>query len=121
MGHLARSGIRWKEARVKSVEVAGVEISTGHFINGERVYSAQTLRNTSPIDGQFLGDFSSGGTKEVDLAVQAARDAFPAWRDLGAKGRGEILERLASLIEENVETLAQVETLDNGALLRSHR
>jgi aminomuconate-semialdehyde/2-hydroxymuconate-6-semialdehyde dehydrogenase len=121
MGHPAPCGIRSKRERVKSVEVAGVEISTGHFINGERVYSAQTLRNTSPIDGQFLGDFASGGVKEVELAVQAARDAFPAWRDLGPKGRGEILERLASLIEENVETLAQVETLDNGALLRSHR
>lgn len=121
MGHPAWGGIRLKRERVKSVEVAGVEISTGHFINGERVHSSQTLRNTSPIDGQFLGDFARGGADEVNLAVQAARDAFPAWRDLGPKGRGEILERLALLIEENVETLAQVETLDNGALLRSHR
>jgi 5-carboxymethyl-2-hydroxymuconic-semialdehyde dehydrogenase len=106
---------------VKSVEVAGATVATGHFINGERIDSDQTLRNTSPIDGQFLGDFSRGGAKEVDLAVQAARAAFPGWRDLGPQGRGQILERLAKLIEENVETLAQIETLDNGALLRSHR
>jgi 5-carboxymethyl-2-hydroxymuconic-semialdehyde dehydrogenase len=106
---------------VKSVEVAGASVATGHFINGERIDSDQTLRNTSPIDGQFLGDFSRGGAKEVDLAVQAARAAFPGWRDLGPQGRGQILERLAKLIEENVETLAQIETLDNGALLRSHR
>ena len=106
---------------MKSVEVAGVEISTCHFINGERIASAQTLANTSPIDGQFLGDFSRGGSDEVDLAVKAARDAFPAWRDLGPLSRAEKLERLAKLIEENIETLAQIETLDNGALLRSHR
>ena len=106
---------------MKSVEVAGNRVATGHFINGERIDSDQTLRNTSPIDGQFLGDFSRGGAKEIDLAVQAARAAFPGWRDLGPQGRGQILERLAKLIEENVETLAQIETLDNGALLRSHR
>lgn len=106
---------------MKSVEVAGATVATGHFINGERIDSDQTLRNTSPIDGQFLGDFSRGGAKEVDLAVQAARAAFSGWRDLGPQGRGQILERLAKLIEENVETLAQIETLDNGALLRSHR
>lgn len=106
---------------MKSVEVAGVEISTCHFINGERIASVQTLANTSPIDGQFLGDFSRGGSKEVDLAVKAARDAFPAWRDLGPLGRAEKLERLATLIEDNIESLAQIETLDNGALLRSHR
>lgn len=106
---------------VNSISVAGVEIPTGHLINGHRIDSVRTLRNTSPIDGQFLGDFSSGGAGEIDLAVNAARVAFPAWRDLGPSGRGEILEKLATLIEENVETLAQIETLDNGALLRSHR
>ena len=104
-----------------SVVVAGVEISTCHFINGERISSSQTLRNTSPIDGQFLGDFALGDSIEVDLAVMAARKAFPSWRDLGPVGRGEKLENLAKLIEENVETLSQIETLDNGSLLRSHR
>ena len=104
-----------------SIVVAGVEISTCHFINGERIVSSQTLRNTSPIDGQFLGDFALGGSSEVDLAVTAARKAFPSWRDLGPSGRGEKLEKLAKLIEENIETLSQIETLDNGSLLRSHR
>lgn len=104
-----------------SIVVAGVEISTCHFINGDRIASSQKLRNTSPIDGQFLGDFALGDATEVDLAVMAARKAFPAWRDLGPTGRGEKLEKLAKLIEENIETLSQIETLDNGSLLRSHR
>ena len=51
--------VRWK---VKSFQVAGIDISTCHFINGERISSEQTLKNTSPIDGQFLGDFALGDT-----------------------------------------------------------
>ena len=80
------------------VEVAGVQIDTRHYIGGNRVASADTFTNTSPIDGSFLGEFARGTATEVDLAVQAARAAFPAWRDLGAKRRGELLENLAKLI-----------------------
>ena len=104
-----------------SIEVAGVKVDTRHYIGGKRVSSAETFTNTSPIDGTFLGEFARGGSAEVDQAVAAARAAFPGWRDLGAKKRGELLENLAKLMEENVEALAQIETLDNGALLRSHR
>ena len=73
------------------------------------------------IDGSFLGEISRGTEKEVNLAVEAARKAFPAWAALGPKGRGELLLKLAALVEENIETLAQLETMDNGSLLRSHR
>lgn len=104
-----------------SIEIAGANIDTRHYINGERVASAETFRNTSPIDGSFLGDISSGTEVEVNLAVAAAKAAFPGWWKLGPKGRGALLNKLADLIEENVETLSQLETLDNGALLRSHR
>lgn len=103
------------------IEVAGVEIDTRHFINGQRVGSNQSYENISPINGQFLGNISRGTAKEINEAVQAAREAFPAWRDLGADGRAVKLLQLANLIEENVEQLSQIETLDNGSLLRSHR
>ncbi|MFM6968035.1 MAG: aldehyde dehydrogenase [Microbacteriaceae bacterium] len=103
-----------------TIEVAGAVIDTRHYINGARVESADTYVNTSPIDGTFLGDISRGGAREIDLAVAAAKAAFPGWAKLGAKGRGERLLRLAELVEENVETLANIETLDNGSLLRSH-
>ena len=104
-----------------SIEIAGASIDTRHYINGERVASAESNKNTSPIDGSFLGDFASAGVEEVNAAVAAAKAAFPAWSKLGPKGRGELLHKLADLIEANVETLSQIETLDNGALLRSHR
>jgi 5-carboxymethyl-2-hydroxymuconic-semialdehyde dehydrogenase len=105
---------------VSTIEVAGVAIDTRHYINGSRVESAETYVNTSPIDGSFLGDFARGGQREVDLAVAAAKAAFPEWAAMGPAARGEKLLRLAELVEENIEVLANVETLDNGSLLRSH-
>ncbi|MFZ4079514.1 MAG: aldehyde dehydrogenase family protein, partial [Microbacteriaceae bacterium] len=104
-----------------TVSIAGVEIDTRHYIGGQRVASATTYTNTSPIDGTFLGEISRGGAEEIDAAVSAARGAFPAWAALGAAGRGALLHKLADLIEANNEALSQLETMDNGSLLRSHR
>lgn len=103
------------------IEVLDAKIDTRHYINGLRVASAETFTNTSPIDGSFLGDISRGTKTEVDLAVAAAKAAFKDWSGMGPVKRGELLMRLAELVEENLETLAQLETLDNGSLLRSHR
>jgi aminomuconate-semialdehyde/2-hydroxymuconate-6-semialdehyde dehydrogenase len=103
-----------------TVTVAGIPIDTRHFIGGARVASDSTFANTSPIDDAALGEISRGGATEVDLAVAAAREAFPAWAALGARERAAILNRVADLVEQNVETLANVETLDNGGLLRSN-
>ena len=106
---------------MSTIEVAGAKVDTRHWINGERVGSAETFTNTSPIDGSFLGEISRGGQAEAEAAVAAAKAAFPAWAALGPKGRGEILHRIADLVEANLETLAMLETMDNGSLLRSHR
>jgi aminomuconate-semialdehyde/2-hydroxymuconate-6-semialdehyde dehydrogenase len=57
----------------------------------------------------------------VNLAVQAAKDAFPAWAALGPEGRLHHLEKLAHVIESRVEDLAHVETTNNGSLLEASR
>jgi 5-carboxymethyl-2-hydroxymuconic-semialdehyde dehydrogenase len=106
---------------MSTIEVAGATVDTRHWVNGQRVGSADTFTNTSPIDGSFLGEISRGDQAEADAAVAAAKAAFPAWAALGPKGRGEILHRIADLVEANIETLAMLETMDNGSLLRSHR
>lgn len=103
-----------------TIDAAGVPVDTRHFIDGVRVASPETYRNTSPIDGSFLGDISRGGADEIDAAVRAARAAFPAWAALGAHGRGAILHRIADFVEERIADLAAIETLDNGGLLRSN-
>ncbi|MGV1034350.1 MAG: aldehyde dehydrogenase [Microbacteriaceae bacterium] len=104
-----------------TVEIEGASIDTRHYIGGQRVASTETYTNTSPIDGAFLGEIARGGQHEVDFAVAAAREAFPLWSSLGPVKRGEMLLRLAELVEENNEVLSQIETRDNGSLLRSHR
>jgi acyl-CoA reductase-like NAD-dependent aldehyde dehydrogenase len=101
--------------------IAGVSVSPDHFIAGERLASESTFEDISPIDETHLADIARGGPDEVDAAVEAAQEAFPAWAGLGPEGRAEHLFRLADLIEERTETLAQVETLDNGSLLEASR
>jgi betaine-aldehyde dehydrogenase/5-carboxymethyl-2-hydroxymuconic-semialdehyde dehydrogenase len=103
------------------VVIASIRISTGHYINGERVASAQTFEDISPIDQTVLGYISAGGAAEVEAAVSAAQQAFPGWAALGPAGRGVYLRRLADIIESQVEDLAMVETTDNGSLLEASR
>lgn len=58
----------------------------------------------------------AAGAEDVDVAVAAARKAFKAasWRDISTTDRGKLLGKLASLVEANAETLATIETWDNG-------
>jgi acyl-CoA reductase-like NAD-dependent aldehyde dehydrogenase len=101
--------------------VAGVDVSPLHFIGGERTGSDSTFTDISPIDESPIAEVARGGLAEVDAAVRAAREAFPAWARLGPEGRAEHLFRLADVIEANVERLAQLETVDNGSLLEASR
>ena len=101
--------------------VAGIEVSPDHFIGGERVASDERFEVLSPIDESLLTEVARGGAHEVELAVEAAERAFPAWAALGSAGRAAHLRRLAELIDANVERLAQVECLDMAMLLRSLR
>ena len=106
---------------MSEIEVAGRRISPDHFIGNARVSSAQTFEVRSAIDESVLGYVARGGTHEVNLAVQAAKDAFPAWAALGPEGRLHHLEKLAHVIEARVEDLAHVETTNNGSLLEASR
>lgn len=98
-----------------------IPVDTRHWINGERVSSACQFEDISPITGECIALISRGGETEVNLAVDAARAAFPGWARTSPADRGAILNAIADMVEENNELLSQLETLDNGALLRSHR
>jgi 5-carboxymethyl-2-hydroxymuconic-semialdehyde dehydrogenase len=106
---------------MSAISIAGVDVDTRHWIGGQRVASAETFDDVSPVDGRLLGQIARGGRGDADAAVAAARAAFPAWSRMSPEERGEILFRLADSIEAHVEELSQIETLDNGSLLRSHR
>jgi aminomuconate-semialdehyde/2-hydroxymuconate-6-semialdehyde dehydrogenase len=104
-----------------AARVAGVDVDTRHWIDGARVASGDTFDDVSPLDGQVIAQVSRGGQAEVDAAVAAAKAAFPAWAALPPVERAAVLRRVADGIEARLEDLAQVETRDNGSLLRSHR
>ncbi|MFD8305118.1 aldehyde dehydrogenase [Streptomyces sp. NPDC059690] len=101
--------------------VGGVAVDTRHFIGGERVASAGTFTDVSPIDGSTLGEISRGTAREAAAAVAAAKAAFPAWAATPRAERARILHAIADGVDKRLEELAVVETTDNGALLRSHR
>ena len=101
--------------------VAGVEVDTRHWIGGRRVASRTTFEDVSPIDGEVIAQVARGGAEEVDAAVTAARQAFAGWSRTLPRERAAVLHRIADGVEKRVEELAQVETRDNGSLLRSHR
>ena len=101
----------------KRVDVAGVTVSLDHWIGGRRVASAERFAVNSPIDGRELGAVAAGGVVEADMAVAAAKAAFPAWAALGPKGRLPILRRFAQGLLARAKDIAAVETADNGSLL----
>jgi 5-carboxymethyl-2-hydroxymuconic-semialdehyde dehydrogenase len=101
--------------------VEGVEIDTRHWIGGRRVDSADRFQSTSPIDETPIAEVASGGAAEIEQAVTAAHGAFKTWGRTGREERARLLHKIADGVEARVEQLAQVETRDNGSLLRSHR
>lgn len=108
----------WEAVLGNSVaDISGVAVALDHWIDGKRVASQDRFSNLSPIDGKELCDLSAGGKTEVDMAVDAAKRAYPAWAALGPEGRLPILKRFAEIILERKEDFALVETIDNGGLL----
>ena len=104
------------------IDVDGVSVSPDHFINGQRVTSLSTFEDRSPLDWNWkLADIARGGPHEANLAVEAAAGAFDRWSSLSAHERGVYLERLADLIDRDVEKIAHVECLDMAMLEESLR
>ena len=106
---------------VSMARAAGVDVDTRHWIGGRRVGSAATFTDISPIDEQPIAEIARGTSAEVTATVQAAREAFGGWSSTSPELRSRALNAIADGIERRAEDLAQVETCDNGALLRSHR
>ena len=101
--------------------IEGVEVSTEHWIGGNRVASADTFTDVSPIDEQPIAEVARGGTHEAAAAVAAARGAFAVWGGMAPMDRAAVLHAIADGVEARVPDLAAVETRDNGSLLRSMR
>ncbi|AFZ27767.1 NAD-dependent aldehyde dehydrogenase [Cylindrospermum stagnale PCC 7417] len=92
------------------------------LINNEWVESLSRRRfeTINPATGEVICSVAEADAPDVDQAVQAARNAFKSgeWRKISATRRGELLYKLADLIEQNTDQLARLETLDNGKPLQ---
>lgn len=92
------------------------------LIDGQWVESAsgKTFETTDPATGEVICRVAEGDKADIDRAVAAARKAFESgpWRRMSASNRGRILYRLADLIDQNINELSALETLDNGKPLR---
>ncbi len=93
------------------------------FINGRFVdaLSGERLATLNPHDNSPIAEVAMASAPDVDLAVQAAQAAFPAWSTRSAMDRGRVLLRLADLIESHGDELARLESLDTGHPIRDSR
>ncbi len=96
------------------------------LINGEWVDAAsgKTFKTINPATEEVITEVAEADAEDVNRAVAAARRAFdegPWTRKITASKRGKLLNRLADLIEEHIDELAALETLDNGKPLKDSR
>ncbi|MGN9762374.1 aldehyde dehydrogenase family protein [Streptomyces sp. SD31] len=95
------------------------EIEPGRlFIGGQWREAADGARTevVDPSRGAVVTTVADAGAADVDAAVRAARDAFDegAWSGLSGRERGRVLHRIAELIRENADTIAELESRDVG-------
>ena len=83
--------------------------------------SGKTFDVFNPATGKVIAKVAEGDKADIDLAVKAARAAFPKWAALPPAARQMILWRVSELIDKHAEELAQLETLDNGKPLGEAR
>lgn len=86
------------------------------LIGGDWRSAANEIEVNDPGTGRLIGHAAAGDRSDIDDAVAAARHAFEtrAWSGLAATERARIMWRVADLIEADRESLAILETLDNG-------
>lgn len=87
-----------------------------NYIGGNLVgpLSGKFIDNINPATGEVYGQIPDSNEKDIDAAVHAAQKAFPSWSTTVLEKRFIILNRIAELIDENMEAIALAESNDNG-------
>ncbi|MFS0824642.1 alpha-ketoglutaric semialdehyde dehydrogenase GucD [Bacillus sp. 1P02SD] len=91
-----------------------------NFINNQWVTSAaeETIKSLNPANKEeIVGYVQSSTVEDLDQAVQAAHKAKKVWRKLGQAARGQILYKVANILEENLEEIAETMTREMGKTL----
>jgi aldehyde dehydrogenase len=91
-----------------------------NYIGGKFVAPADGdyFDDISPVDGKPFTKCARSNEKDIEMALDAAHKAAPEWNKSSAAERASVLNKMADIIEDNLEFLARVETIDNGKPIR---
>jgi aldehyde dehydrogenase len=91
-----------------------------NFIGGKFVapVKGEYFENISPVDGKLIAKAARSTKEDIDLALDAAHAAFVTWSKTSPTYRSGILNKIADVMQENLELLASIETIDNGKPIR---
>src|SRR5258705_6678790 len=91
------------------------------YLNGNLTVTEKTFIVRNPATGEGFARMSAVGRPTVAEAIRDAHSAFPGWRQLPGKGRGELLSKIADELARRREEMARLMTLENGKpLTQSH-
>jgi len=95
----------------------------GLFIDGASVrsHSSQTLAVVNPANGEVIAHVADADLSDIDAAVASANRGFAQWSQAAPATRGQVLLKLADLLERNREELAQIETCQSGKIIQISR
>ena len=87
-----------------------------NYINGQFVSPVfgKYLDNYNPAVGEVYGQIPNSSKEDVEKAYEAAAEAFPEWSNTTLEARSKILSKIANLILEKLDFLAEAESKDNG-------
>src|SRR4051794_16750256 len=83
--------------------------------------SGETMEVIAPATGETIAEVPRCGAEDVDRAVEAAQAAAPEWLEKTPKERSELLHKLADVLDQNAEELAQLESVNVGKPLMASR
>ena len=123
---MATTMVPAKSTSPKSAKTRQPKITeTQCFIGGQwqDAASGETFDTLNPATEEVIAQVAAGDAADVDRAVAAARKQFDGgeWSKLDARDRGRLMLKLADLIEQNLDELAALESLDNGKPIRDSK
>jgi alpha-ketoglutaric semialdehyde dehydrogenase len=102
------------------MQTAVIEKTYKNFINNEWIESGsgQTIKSINPANKEeIVGKVQNSTIEDLEKAVQAAHKAKKSWRKLGQAARGQLLFKVANIIEENLDDIAETLTREMGKTL----
>jgi aldehyde dehydrogenase (NAD+) len=110
------------ESAPESRDIVTIRERYGHFVGGEWLEPKETYTTISPATEEPLAEVGQATEEEVQLAVQAAHEAFEnGWSGLPGAERAKYLYRIARILQERAREFAVLESLNGGKPIRESR